>query len=460
MPLYDRLRAKWSGEGFHGYYVHHGEDAYDGQVTPWPYGQPPFTHTKLCLDVSKDRYVALEDLPISDVAEPAVVEKWHPLDIYSVDVTRMPILNGTIPRDPLYGLREYTNFPVYDMVNPIIPNQGLISAYNSAPWEVEDPSTWVHNPYTPWTNHLDVSSQYEAVQTVLARCNPTRAVLDIPAEATETVFSLAELVLLRGKSLSGTAGHINLSYQFGWKPLISDLKTVGHLAQLIDKRINTLSKLRSGRQSAKGTVMKHSEQEDSTFTVGLGPDVGGFYSINYKLHRETKVDRWGCVEYMAPSSFITYLHNLTPKQLREEAIKQLTAAEWWTNPSGWWEVTPFSWLADWFFEVQDLLRRYSTVELHPWRYCVMTRTTTTVKAEAVSIDSFYEGVDINLDDLTFEATITSQQRYVGDDDLSLPSISGTMPTFTDRQAGILASLFAIYKDIGKKVSVLGSLRRL
>jgi hypothetical protein len=414
-------------------------------------------------DVINQRYVKLEDLPYSKERQNAVALQWHPLDLHTIEVDRMPVISGYVPRAGDNRSRTYHNYPVEALVGEglVVPLRDWNTHITSPDVFVEADSSYIWNPFVPHLNHLDLSEDLTPVQTVLASCNPTRAVLDIPAEAFETLVSLADLVLLKGKSLSGHAGKVNLAYEFGWKPLIADLKRLGKLQKYIDKRIKTLLRLHAGRQSSKGNIAKHSKQEVSNFSVSLDSGLDNKYVVHYKLTRKTTVDRWGCVEYIVPQEFVSRLDDMTPQELVDEAIKELTSSEWWRNPSGWWEVTPWSWLTDWFFDIQDVLKRYNTVELNPWRYCVMTRTVTHSVAEVTSIDSAFAGLDVDTDSLAWEGTITSRTRYVGMDNLDpLPHISGSMPTFTDRQARILASLFAIYKDVGRKVSSLASLRRL
>jgi hypothetical protein len=419
-------------------------------------------------DVHIEQFVPYDQLPVSikeAESDQVQVPQWHPLDITTIDIKHMPVINGFIPRDNSFRERTYTNYPVYYLVadGTVIPPSWWTSfptATKENPVWTEASSDSIWNPYAPHVQHLDMSEDFVPAQTVLASCNPTRAALDVPAETFETLTDLSALVLLKGKSLSGHAGKVNLAFEFGWKPLIADVKILLKMSKLVDKRVASLKHLRVGRQSAKGNVHKSHRTEESYFTIPLSDDTGLWYMVTYKLTRTTKLDQWGCVEYMAPQAFLDRLTNMSSSELRTEALIQLTKAKFWTNPSGWWEVTPFSWLADWFYDFQDFLERYSTVELLPWRYCVMTRLTTVSKAEAINIDSLYEGVDINLEDLAFECTKTTRERIVGYDTLPLPNISGHMPTFTNRQAGILASLFAIYKDFGKKVSTLGSLRRL
>lgn len=446
MPIYHRLRHRVRGKGYHG--TADGMDCHHSPFHDLWDGQPVLTFVERCADTDKDRYEVIDGPPDSTGKPTKVrVEKWHSFFLDQIQLEKVPLLNGTIlPIENGADWVTFHNWYLWDFARPgtVVPDPRY-NAGGFVPGEDYSPIPQLiqldvgsGHPCA----HLDMTSQIPDVPTILARCNPTRAVLDVPAETIETFGDIAGLILFKGRTLIGKAASVNLAFEFGWKPLISDIKTLIAFGKNLDKRIESLTQLKNGNATAKGTIYKAStsattEWETLVHSSGCGSPV----TVRYETESQTKTDIWGCVEYTIPEKVKADLAKLNNRTLKWEAFEELYALHW-RNPAGLWELLPWSWLVDWFYPVQDILRRYSnTMELIPKRYCVMQKTTTTFKSKAIEVIG--RDTTLVLDDLACEGTRVTKERYWSDEPSLLPKLSGRKPFLTKRQIGILASLAAL-----------------
>jgi hypothetical protein len=131
------------------------------------------------------------------------------------------------------------------------------------------------------------------------------------------------------------------------------------------------------------------------------------------------------------------LRNLSAERLRGEAVK-IAYGIHAQNPASLWEVIPWTWLADWFAPIQDLLQRYNGVlPLVIDNLCVMTTTETQFRFKL----SDHPWVRWKPD----EFRRTTKERSVQAPDGTLPDLYGGPKSFLDlNQVGILLSLLSKY----------------
>jgi len=180
----------------------------------------------------------------------------------------------------------------------------------------------------------------------LARTNPSRPVVDIPVFIGE-LGDLPRLVQRAGGGLIRELASANLSYQFGIKPLVSDLTAMLDFVDHVDKRMTELralqeSGLRRKRNLASGSA-NATVASDPTNTAPI------WVNVDCRIRRTTLVKTWGFVRWFPTGDFPATDRALL--KLARRSVMGLTI-----DGSTAWELIPFSWLADWFSNTGDLLK--------------------------------------------------------------------------------------------------------
>lgn len=199
--------------------------------------------------------------------------------------------------------------------------------------------------------------------TAIARCAPTHPASDVAS-------FLGELSRDGMPSIPGleertrharNAGDEYLNLEFGWKPLLSDVREIAHAVKKSDKILRDY-RAGSGKQTRRQyrfpteyTVSKLTEQTG----VPASPAVSGWlYSSGTGrliVNETTQVDRWfsGAFTY-----FLDPGDDLAAKFKRhaQEANKLFGTT---ISPATLWNLAPWSWAADWFANTGDLLANVS-----------------------------------------------------------------------------------------------------
>jgi hypothetical protein len=181
--------------------------------------------------------------------------------------------------------------------------------------------------------------------------------------------------------LQGVAsGH--LSWRWGVKPMIGDLRKMLGFADAINNRIKELKNLRDGKTIRKrcslGAYLKQSAREYK-FLHSFYYSLNGWSQVTYTA----KV--WGSAEWklahvpgdpiydvlfgpkLAPSSTDEQLELLARQVASGNTSHEALATAW--------ELTPWSWLADWCGNVSDLIAASNNSVGCTWgRICVMRRS--------------------------------------------------------------------------------------
>lgn len=195
----------------------------------------------------------------------------------------------------------------------------------------------------------------------LALSNPSRPKVDLPVFVAE-LADLPRLVQLAGKSLltknglsnvarmirSRRLGELvadgNLNYQFGWAPLVDDLSKLAQFSQHVANKQRVIDKLKSGEGIKRKVTLSDSTTVGGTATILVESAthyVQGVYSDQHK-DQIYAVVRW----------------HAQPGSLSKLANPHLA----WTSTLGLditastlWEMTPWSWMVDWFSDLGDIL---------------------------------------------------------------------------------------------------------
>jgi hypothetical protein len=164
-----------------------------------------------------------------------------------------------------------------------------------------------------------------------------------------------------------------LSYQMGWKPLISDLQKLLGFQALVDKKMRELENLyRNGgiqrRVRLPDWKASYSEQDNS---VTIESQAGVL--IRCKELRTSSIERWGTVRW-------------TPTKLPDPRFSQadlqrlardLTFGMKGISAKQVWDAIPWTWLVGWFTNVDDFLQAHDNrIPLEHSKPCVMTHRVT------------------------------------------------------------------------------------
>jgi len=156
-----------------------------------------------------------------------------------------------------------------------------------------------------------------------------------------------------------TGGSEYLNVEFGWKPLVRDLRKLYSLWQTIDKRIADIVK-----NNGRG-VRRRAELVDTTDTFQTSADYGyAFVGVlgappnffdsggsRWTVTRTTREHIW------YSSKYIYWIPDTSSSQWGLRARAALFGAL--PTPELVWNVMPWSWLADWFSNVGDLMSAIS-----------------------------------------------------------------------------------------------------
>jgi hypothetical protein len=228
-------------------------------------------------------------------------------------------------------------------------------SYSIGPWT----TTGHRLPEPPWQ---------ELVNEALSRLNPNNPVVDLPLflyELRELSQGLRDL----GRYLSGAArsdpGGAYLSYQFGWGPLFSDLRTLLNLYDETEKRLKSL---REDAKSKRARVNLPGRAYNTEHSPMLRSNRGNDYWW-YTRNREATEESWATTTYIVDPSDLPSMNGSKADRLRWALGLNLSA-------STVYNMIPWSWLVDYFSTLGSFLE--SKRGRIPWKaqnMCVMCKQT-------------------------------------------------------------------------------------
>lgn len=173
----------------------------------------------------------------------------------------------------------------------------------------------------------------------------------------------------------------NLQYRFGLRPMASDLKKLSEFALGVEKRLEFLRRLQTGQRIRRRTNLgsDYNGGFDSVQTVW---SAGVTVKTGLRTWRETQ-QTWATVWWQLADSWdIEYLRRGMPTHARQ-ALREISLG---LTPEGLtssvWELTPWSWLIDWFTGLGDLLKAcQNRIPVQSSNVCIMRRTTTVESCE-------------------------------------------------------------------------------
>lgn len=271
---------------------------------------------------------------------------------YSSDVEDMT--DVTSKKKDIYGLLPST--PMTHRKVRILP-AWVSGSSGSGSYDIN--CNMVCNYYTA-QNYLAIppahsnKAQHESVYVneLLARSNPFRSEYSIPVGLKE-MAEVTSLFKFAAKSVIGIGGSAYLQYRFGMASLVRDLKTIMNLAETIEKRVKEYRHfLETGGLRRRVFLDRYTTNLDNGIIVTNSSPSGIWTEHRIKRKFSTEVRgtvRWfpapGAHQVFDQESPVDEFIRVARRVLDLETPDLLTA----------WQLIPFSWLADYFFDLSAYL---------------------------------------------------------------------------------------------------------
>lgn len=220
-------------------------------------------------------------------------------------------------------------------------------------------------------------------------------------------------------ALSRSAGAANLSYSFGWAPLISDLSKVLGFAEHYDRKVKQLTKLLK-----EGTLRRRINVDESSRSEVYNSVYfqSSRFSSSGTVVRTTNARRWAVARWETTAS----PPGSEPSQV--DVLRSLLGLD--ITPGQLWAILPWSWMVDYFTDVGNYLDAHrNTIPVRLVGGSYMTEFTTTDTRTRVKKPTWLSGG-------SGSATVTSKYRTP----LTLSPLPSGLPFLDAPQVGILASL--------------------
>lgn len=307
---------------------------------------------------------------------------------------------------------------------------GILVGYDPS----DGPSLW------PGANVLESNQMLAWGAKGYALTIPTKPV----SEAGQFLFELRDLPKLPGlelmksrargfKNLQQAAGKEYLNKKFGWDPFISDIRKQTAATVNAKKHIKSFydnSEQRVRRKIELGTTKQSTFESHSS---GLPGNANYVYDIDGGRTKQDSFEQraWfsACYRYYVPKIGTDWLSNI---KAGEQIAHKLYGLR--VDPKLLWELAPWTWMADYFGNVGDIMNNlsaFSNDNLVAIYGYVMVQSTGSRTYTATGTCST-SGSTVSPSS-TF--TTVTKQRYKGN-----PYGFALNASLTDNQAGILAAL--------------------
>lgn len=196
---------------------------------------------------------------------------------------------------------------------------------------------------------MDTTGNYAS--RTAARTNPSRPVVDVPAE----LLQLGDIFLLikqKGDTLLPIIGGQNLRFQFGVLPLIEDLEKLLHFTEHVARRVKELRRL-TGPRGFRKTVELDSWGRVDTPTITWNSAGSVFMQAPTNITRTFTIK--GHARWKTSTDF-SKLPTVQQVALAKRAVVGLTI-----DSATLWEAIPFSWLIDWGINISAFLYAHRNI---------------------------------------------------------------------------------------------------
>jgi len=279
--------------------------------------------------------------------------------------------------------------------------------------------------------------------TAIARCIPTNPLAGLSVALgelrSEGIPTLVGASLLRDRARSArNAGSEYLNYQFGWLPLLSDIRGIANSVtrsdELVSQYVANSGKRLKRRYSFPIEESVTTEEVSSSFAALPKPaQILSFYeSCDPRVNRtrHIRVERWfsGCFTYHLPPHDGLARSAAIANRLYGTRI----------TPELLWNLTPWTWAADWIGNFGDVIHNVSQFTqdglVMPYGYIMEKSSISDHYVATGTRYKSYPGEDPYTCSQTFTTVVKQRQR-------ATPFGFGLdFAEFTQRQWSILAAL--------------------
>lgn len=253
--------------------------------------------------------------------------------------------------------------------------------------------------------------------SLLSKTNPSRPVVDLPTAIWE-LRELPELLHKEGGGWIRKLASTNLKYQFGIKPLVSDVIKLLSFADEVDKRQRELERLQKHGLRRTRHLWSGSTTGSSS---GVVVHSANKFSIELTSQYATQLEVSGFVEWKL-NSLGRSLMKGDQRALAKKAVLGLTI-----DFATAWNALPWSWLVDWCGNVGDILiANRNIVGATHGSIQIMDQTTTTGLRTFPGDPYVSSGRSLE---------VSKQRRTV----VNVP-VSAQLPVLNARQLSILGSI--------------------
>lgn len=174
-----------------------------------------------------------------------------------------------------------------------------------------------------------------------------------------------------------------LNIQFGWVPFVSDIIGMLKFQEQVGARLSQLRRDNGKPVRRRGTVSTEESQTSSTTSGYLYPTLTSDFYSTFPPGTRTVITRTSTKVTFA-GAFRYWIPDIDSPESQERLVRRLLGLR--LTPGLLWELTPWSWLIDWFSSIGDVLDNVSgnaaTNLTAPYAYVMATRTNETSVTES------------------------------------------------------------------------------
>ncbi len=262
---------------------------------------------------------------------------------------------------------------------------------------------------------------------LLAKTNPGRAEVSLPVfiaemrdlpHAVKSIKHIGDQLLKKKVPKTRDVAGQLLSWEFGWRPLLSDLRKITQFGDHVAKRTKEVERLYSkGGLKRRLTLFEGSATE----TKNLTPESRLGTLVTVQEERTTSVIRWGTTRWKPTS-----LPPKGPHGYERQAIQAVFGLS--LQAEDVWNIVPWTWLVDWTTNVGDYLAAHANrIPCKPTLPNIMTRRTTNIGWKRTNSNWIRGGEGV----ASFDTLERAQ---------SFGTVEAYLPFLSSRQLSILGSL--------------------
>lgn len=386
--------------------------------------------------------------------------------------TRCEDVTGNYPRNnPLVIIKQSQ---AVGRINGVVGAGGTAPrVHNNVPFL----SSWTM-PITPPSGFLppiDTSYIGKAMTTTMARTNPQASKVDLPAFLAElkdipslskdlykslydagkhglsylkyeTLSKLPSIIKANGERYLNDLAKGNIMYRFAIAPTIGDLESLLYFIKASSRRLEELRQLRDKKELRRSTTLGSSSVNtvvNQSLSTRTGSVISGRVETTYSYKD------WASIRWKANGA--TAIPK-TEEGLRNYAITSHFGLRSQSLLESAWELTPWSWLIDYFGNIGEYLKATNNSEsVYATDMCLMRKIT---NIRTYRVTSIPDGLTVSGKPFSL---YEEKRRVVLNTPIAMPYVD--MPVLSAGQWSILGSLSVLrstkskeYRDKPRKSS--------